>query len=110
MTRLADRLADYPNPDSTYSNNDRARRRELTLGNQEANGMSALRGVITLELHATLEAALAKLATIGMCNPAMDGPPSKQDIDKDTETPRSAIMMGSIPRCTPCWIRKNIPT
>ena len=37
-------LADCLNPDGTYSDEDRARRRGLTLGNQGIDGMSELRG------------------------------------------------------------------
>ncbi|KLO33587.1 HNH endonuclease signature motif containing protein [Mycobacterium haemophilum] len=92
LAGLADKLADCLNPDGTYSDTDRARRRGLTLGNQQADGMSALRGWLTPELRATLEAVLAKLAAPGMCNPAddtacVDGAPSQQAIDKDTRSP-----------------------
>ena len=41
-------------------------------GNQQADGMSDLRGCITPELRASLEAVLAKLAAPGMCNPHDD--------------------------------------
>jgi Domain of unknown function (DUF222) len=89
---LADKLADCLNPDGTYSDEDRARRRGLTLGKQEADGMSALRGWLTPELRATLEAVLAKLAAPGMCNPTddspcVDGAPAQQAIDADTRSP-----------------------
>src|SRR5262249_44687338 len=82
---LAEVLADCLNPDGTYSDEDRARRRGLTLGKQHADGMSALRGVISPELRATLEAVLAKLAAPGMCNPdndtpCVDGAPSQETI------------------------------
>ena len=48
--------------------------------------MSELRGWITPELRATLEAVLAKLAAPGMCNPdddtpCVDGAPSQEAID-----------------------------
>lgn len=54
--------------------------------------MSALRGWITPELRATLEAVLAKLAAPGMCNPfdetpCVDGTPTQDAINRD---PRSA--------------------
>ncbi|WP_264067712.1 13E12 repeat family protein, partial [Mycobacterium haemophilum] len=92
LAGLADRLADCLNPDGTYSDTDRARRRGLTLGNQQADGMTALRGWLTPEARATLEAVLAKLAAPGMCNPTddtacVDGAPSQQAIDKDTRSP-----------------------
>ena len=92
LAGLADKLADCLNPDGTYSDDDRAQQRGLTLGNQQADGMSALHGWLTPELRATLEAVLAKLAAPGMCNPAddtacVDGAPSQQAIDKDVRGP-----------------------
>jgi hypothetical protein len=91
LAALADRLADCLNPDGTYTDDDRARRRSLTLGKQEADGMSALRAWITPELRATFEAVLAKLAAPGMCNPAddtacVDGAPTEQAIDRDARS------------------------
>jgi hypothetical protein len=66
------------------------------LGRQQADGMSELRGVISPELRATLEAVFAKLAAPGMCNPVdevacVDGAPSQEAIDRDT---RSAAQRG----------------
>jgi hypothetical protein len=84
-------LADRINPDDTFTDDDRARRRGLTLGSQRADGMSELRGWLTPELRATLEAVWAKLAAPGMCNPeddtaCVDGPPSQQAIDNDARS------------------------
>src|SRR5690242_5064723 len=62
LAGLADTVADCLNPDGTYTDEDRARRRGLTLGKQQADRMSELRGCLTPELRATLEAVLAKLA------------------------------------------------
>ncbi|VAZ97575.1 HNH endonuclease signature motif containing protein [Mycobacterium pseudokansasii] len=91
LAGLADTLADCLNPDGTYRDEDRARRRALMLGSQQADGMSELRGLITPELRATLEAVLAKLATPGMCNPesespCVEGSPSQDAIDTDTRS------------------------
>ncbi len=91
LAALADTLADCLNPDGTYSDEDRARRRGLTLGNQQSDGMSELRGWLTPEARATLEAVWAKLAAPGMCNPnedtpIVDGPPAQEAIDKDTRS------------------------
>ncbi|WP_139803295.1 DUF222 domain-containing protein, partial [Mycobacterium avium] len=44
LAALAGTLADCLNPDGLYRDEDRARRRSLTLGNQHADGMSELRG------------------------------------------------------------------
>ncbi|OBH98724.1 HNH endonuclease signature motif containing protein [Mycobacterium sp. E2733] len=88
LAELADHIADCLNPDGTYTDDDRARRRGLTLGKQQADGMSELRGLLTPEARATVEAVLAKLAAPGMCNPlddapCVDGAPSQDAIDRD---------------------------
>ncbi|WP_155766883.1 HNH endonuclease signature motif containing protein, partial [Mycobacterium intracellulare] len=84
------------NPDGTFTDEDRARSRGVTLGNQQADGMSQLRGVITPELRATIEAVEAKLGAPGMCNPlddipCVDGTPTQQAIERDS---RSAAQRG----------------
>lgn len=88
LAGLADTLADCLNPDGTYRDEDRARRRGLSLGNQGRDGMSELRGWLTPEARATLEAVWAKLGAPGMCNPddespCVDGSPSEQAIERD---------------------------
>ncbi|MEM6109422.1 HNH endonuclease signature motif containing protein [Mycobacterium sp. 050272] len=88
---FAEHLTDCLNPDGSFTDDDRARRRGITLGKQGADGMSALAGWLTPEARATLEAVLAKLAAPGMCNPTddspcVDGTPSQDAIDHD---PRS---------------------
>jgi hypothetical protein len=91
LAGLADTLADCLNPDGTYRDEDRARRRGLTLGNQQADGMSEVRGWLNPEARATFEAVLAKLAAPGMCNPnddtpCVDGAPSQEAIDGDARS------------------------
>ncbi|WP_084229181.1 HNH endonuclease signature motif containing protein [Mycobacterium sherrisii] len=91
LARLADKLADCLNPDGSYSDDDRAHRRALTLGKQQPDGMSAVSGWLTPELRATLEAVLAKLAAPGMCNPTdeqptVDGSPGQDAIDGDVRS------------------------
>ncbi|ORA09870.1 hypothetical protein BST14_21300 [Mycobacterium arosiense ATCC BAA-1401 = DSM 45069] len=91
LDKLAAVLADCLNPDGNYTDEDRARQRGLTLGNQQPDGMSALRGWLTPEARATLEAVLAKLAAPGMCNPlddtpCVDGAPSEQAIERDSRS------------------------
>ena len=54
--------------------------------------MSELRGWLTPEARATLEAVWAKLAAPGMCNPdddtpCIDGAPSQEAIDRDARSP-----------------------
>jgi hypothetical protein len=89
LADLAAHLMDCLNPDGNYTDDDRARRRGLTLSNQQPDGMSALRGWLTPEARATFEAVLAKLAAPGMCNPdddtpCVDGAPTDEAIESDT--------------------------
>ena len=59
VAQWADLIAYYLNPDGTYTDEERARRRGLTLGNQGVDGMSLVRGWLTPEARATVEAVLA---------------------------------------------------
>ncbi|MCV7093360.1 HNH endonuclease signature motif containing protein [Mycobacterium interjectum] len=91
LAALAATLAECLNPDGTYTDEDRARARALVLGNQQADGMSELRAMITPELRATIEAVMAKLAAPGMCNPeddtaCVDGAPTQEAIDNDSRS------------------------
>jgi Domain of unknown function (DUF222) len=91
LNKLADKLADCLNPDGDFDDEDRARRRGLTLGKQDVDGMSPLRGWLTPAARAALEAVLAKLAAPGMTDPCaekpvVDGTPSQEAIDRDTRS------------------------
>src|SRR5271166_4795025 len=91
LAGLADTISDCLNPDGNFRDEDRARRRGLTLGKQQPDGMSELRAMITPELRGTAEAILAKLAAPGMCNPedddpVVDGAPSEEAIQRDTRS------------------------
>ena len=57
------------NPDGEFGDAERARKRGITMGKQEFDGMSRIGGLVTPELRAAIEAMLAKLAAPGMCNP-----------------------------------------
>jgi hypothetical protein len=57
------------NPDGEFSDAERARKRDFTIGRQGPDGMSTISGQITPELRATLEAVCSKWAAPGMCNP-----------------------------------------
>src|SRR5262249_19797356 len=86
------KLADCLNPDGDFSDEDRARRRGLTLGKQNADGMSPLQGWLTPAARAALEAVLAKLAAPGMADPDADAPvlegtPGQDAIERDTPSP-----------------------
>ncbi|EUA52956.1 hypothetical protein I550_4588 [Mycobacterium intracellulare 1956] len=91
LKELARGLTDALNPDGIFTDEDRARSRGVTLGNQRPDGMSELRGLITPELRATFEAVEAKLGAPGMCNPlddipCVEGTPSQAAIDGDTRS------------------------
>jgi Domain of unknown function (DUF222) len=92
LGEVADRLLalidqDGPMPDDT----ERARRRYLTIGKQGADGMIPFKGNLDPQTWATLEAAFAKWAAPGMCNPddetpCVKGTPSQEQIQGDTRT------------------------
>jgi hypothetical protein len=91
VRRAAGVLGAVINPDGTFSEQDRARRRGLLIGPQDADGMSAVRGWLTPELRAGLEAVLAKWAAPGMCNPAdetatIDGEPGEDARRQDARS------------------------
>ncbi len=91
LARLAERLALEINPDGTFSDEDRARKRSFILGRQRSDGMTEARLVATPELRAYLEAVLAKFGAPGMCNPAdqtavTDGEPVPAQAAADTRS------------------------
>ena len=91
LNRFAAHLDLILNPDGNFSDEDRARRRGVTVGPQGPDGMSRLTGWLNPELRAGLDAVLAKWAAPGMCNPADETPtvtaaPSDQAINADTRT------------------------
>jgi hypothetical protein len=91
LAKLADKLTDCLNPDGDFTDTDRARRRGLTLGKQDLDGMSPISGYLTPEARATIDAVFAKLAAPGMCNPAdptpcVSGTPSQDAIQGDTRS------------------------
>ncbi|BBY57575.1 HNH endonuclease signature motif containing protein [Mycolicibacterium sarraceniae] len=75
LEKLAHRLALHLNPDGTFSDEDRARKRGfLWCGGQQVDGMSVGRLVADPELRSMLDAWFAKFAAPGMCNPADQTP------------------------------------
>jgi len=79
---------DGPKPDDV----ERARKRSLVIGPQQADGMSRISGWLDPEARATWEPIQAKLAAPGMCNPEdceprTSGIPSQEQIDSDTRSP-----------------------
>jgi hypothetical protein len=92
LRKAADRLLALVHPDGDFSDADRARRRGLVIGNQQADGMSRISGQLDPEARATLDAVLSKWAAPGMCNPddeapCVDGKPSQAHIDNDQRSP-----------------------
>ena len=91
LARLADKLTDCLNPDGDFTDHDRARRRGITIGKQDLDGMSPIRGYLTPEARATIDAVFAKLAAPGMCNPeevepCVSGTASQAAIQGDTRS------------------------
>src|SRR6202034_4772486 len=87
--RLAEKLTDCLNPDGDFTDADRARRRGLSIGRQDIDGMSPISGWLNPEARATLDAVFAQLAAPGMCNPddiepCISGTPSRAAIQRDT--------------------------
>ncbi|WP_031681315.1 HNH endonuclease signature motif containing protein [Mycobacterium tuberculosis] len=88
---LATQLMDWLHPDGNFSDQERARKRGITMGKQEFDGMSRISGLLTPELRATIEAVLAKLAAPGACNPddqtpVVDDTPDADAVRRDTRS------------------------
>jgi Domain of unknown function (DUF222) len=91
LAKLADTLTDCLNPDGDFSDVDRAKRRGITIGRQDIDGMSPISGYLDPEARATIDAVFAKLAAPGMCNsadetPCVSGTPSQAAIQRDTRS------------------------
>jgi hypothetical protein len=91
LARLANTLTDCLNPDGDFTDVDRVKRRGITIGRQDIDGMSPISGYLTPEARATLDAVFAKLAAPGMCNsadetPCVRGTPSQAAIQGDTRS------------------------
>lgn len=89
LRKLAHQLMAMINQDGSLDDErDQARKRGITVGPQQVDGMSRISGWADPELRAALDAANAKLAGPGYCNPAdetpcVDGTPSEQQITRD---------------------------
>ncbi|SPX96094.1 Conserved protein of uncharacterised function possible rep13e12 repeat protein [Mycolicibacterium chubuense] len=92
LKAAAKRLAtmiDQDGPEPTDA--ERARRRGVTLGEQQPDGMSRLSGWVTPEWRAVYEAVEAKLAAPGVCNPddeqpCIEGEPDQGQRRADTRS------------------------
>jgi len=91
LAKYAQRIMDWLHPDGEFCDQERARKRGITLGNQEYDGMSRIGGMLTPELRAAIEAMLAKLAAPGACNPADESPvvdatPAEDAVKRDSRS------------------------
>ena len=94
LAKLAQRLADHLHPDGNHPDKDteqRAKRRGITLGPQDRDGMTPINGFLDPHARATLDAVLARWAAPGMTNPddptpCTSGTPAQAQIDADTRT------------------------
>jgi hypothetical protein len=92
LQKAADNIAARINPDGTFSDIDRARKRGFRWSPQGSDGMSQGTLIATPELRATLDAVIAKLGAPGRCNPddatpSVDGEPPEETVRRDTRTP-----------------------
>ncbi|PND56353.1 maturase [Mycobacterium sp. ENV421] len=90
LEKVAHRLALHLNPDGTFSDEDRARKRGFVwCGGQGVDGMSVGRLVADPELRSLVDAWMAKFAAPGMCNPAEESPtttPSEEVAERDARS------------------------
>ncbi|WP_197381268.1 HNH endonuclease signature motif containing protein [Mycolicibacterium mengxianglii] len=89
--QVADRLRYLLNQDGEFTDIDRAAQRYLHYGRQRFDGMVPVKGLLTPEAAAAMEALNAKLAAPGMCNPAdefpqVDGEPDPVRAGTDIRT------------------------
>ncbi len=83
LAKYAQRIMDWLNPDGEFSDEERTRKRGITIGGQEYDKMSRISGLLTPELRAALEVTLAKLAAPGACNPEDETPVVDETPDAD---------------------------
>ncbi len=91
LARYAQRIMDWLHPDGEFSDAERARKRGITLGRRDFDGMSRISGLVTPELRAAIEAVLAKLAAPGACNPedetpVVDATPDEGAVRRDSRS------------------------
>jgi Domain of unknown function (DUF222) len=91
LAKYAQRIMDWLNPDGEFRDQERARKRGITIGQQQYDGMSPISGYLTPDARATFEPVLAKLAAPGACNPDDESPvvdqePSEDAVRRDTRS------------------------
>jgi Domain of unknown function (DUF222) len=106
LATYAGRIMDWLHPDGEFSDTERARKRGVVLGKQEFDGMSRLSGLVTPDLRAAIEAALAKLAAPGACNPddetpVVDETPDEDAVRRDHRSAAQRHTTDCSPDCAP---------
>src|SRR5262249_26793248 len=91
LAKYAQRIMDWLNPDGEYSDQERARKRSITIGKQEYDGMSRISSYPTPEARAPFDPVLAKLAAPGACTPDDETPviditPDQAAVQRDTRS------------------------
>lgn len=76
LRKVAEQLIAMLHPDGDYTDAERARRRYFTIGRQQPDGTSEVRGRIDPETRASLDAVFAKTAAPGVNNPD-EGPDTR---------------------------------
>jgi len=85
-------LADCLNPDGNFTDEDRARRRGLTIGRQDIDGMSKISGWLAPQPAPAWTRCWPAWAAPGRCDPADESPvihgqPSQQAAERDPRSP-----------------------
>ncbi|GLB86234.1 hypothetical protein SRL2020226_56570 [Mycobacterium kiyosense] len=109
-------LLTYLHPDGEFSDDERAKKRGLSLGKQDPDGMSKLTGWITPALRAALQAAWANWPPPASPTPTTTCPTSTRASPMPrrsaaTPAPRLSVStMGCRPGCWRCWPPANSAT
>ncbi len=108
LQKYAHRLMGWINPDGKLKDGERARKRGITIGAQQYDGMSPIRGYLTPAARATFEPVLAKLGAPAPAiltttfRSSMRFPMTMQCAVTCVPQP-SAITTVCSSGCAPCW-------
>ncbi|BBY22495.1 hypothetical protein MSTO_27000 [Mycobacterium stomatepiae] len=88
---FAEHVMNCLNPDGNFTDDDRAHRRGVTLGNQQADGMSALSGWLTPPSPRLAGGRAGQIRRPGICNPTTTPLRRRRTVPgRDRSRPRSA--------------------
>jgi hypothetical protein len=93
VAKVGQRIADYLNPDGLFSDDDRARRRGLHLGQQGPDGMSRLSGLLDPQARAYFEAIEAAVRP-GRHRPDNDRDAEARDERSPAQRCHDALKLG----------------